>query len=119
MYNPPDEIRDLAEISELTFKKLVSNIYDELINETGELVDQWSKEGIASTRKFVERIANRVLTKFKFVETAFEEAYILPIERAGRTQTTESWVRSKIQEVVKAEVARAQTTTSSLCASLA
>ena len=119
MSNPPDEIRDLAEIAELTFKKRVSNIYDEPINETGELVDQWSKEGIASTRRFVERIANRVLAKFKSVEGAFEEAYILPIERAARIETSESWIRSKIQEIVKAEVARAQTTTSSLCSSFA
>ena len=119
MSNPPDEIRELAEISELTFKKRVSNIYDEPTNETRELVDQWSKEGIASTRKFIERIADRVLAKFKSVEAAFEEAYILPIERAARTETSESWIRSTIQEVVKAEVARAQTTTSGLCSRFA
>jgi diguanylate cyclase (GGDEF)-like protein len=117
MSNPPDEIRDLAEMSELIFKKLVLNIYDEPINETRELVDQWSKEGIASTRKFLERIANRVWEKFKFVEAAFEEAYILPIEKAAKTETGESWIRSKIQEVVTAQVARAQTATSSLCSS--
>src|ERR1700722_1696747 len=117
MSNPPDEIRDLAEMSELTFKKLVFNIYDEPINETRELVEQWSKEGIASTRKFLERIANRVWEKFKSVEAAFEEAYIMPIERVARTEISEAWIRSQIQEVVKAQVARAQTTTSSLCSS--
>jgi diguanylate cyclase (GGDEF)-like protein len=115
----PDEIRDLAEIADLTFKKLVAQIYEQPISETKDLVDQWSKEGIASTKGFMDKTADLVLAKFKCVETAFEEAYILPIERAARAESGEPWIQSKIQEVVNAEIERAQGITSNLCSSFA
>jgi hypothetical protein len=66
---PHDQIRDLAEMSDLTFKKLVMEVYEEPIKRNQRAcVDQWSKKGITSTRKFLERIAKRVLEKSKSVE---------------------------------------------------
>lgn len=75
----PLEIGDLAEIADLTFKRKVAHIYEQPISKARDLVDQWSKEGIASTKKFMEKTADLVLAKFNSVELAFEEAYILPI----------------------------------------
>src|SRR5690242_16571226 len=116
MTEPPDgQLLKAGRIAELKFNFRTGNLYESAIRETRILVGQYSNEGIASTGKFLAKVADTVLEQFQTIETVFKEIYVHAFEGGPVPQATELWLRSKIQEIVEHQTVRAQDVTQQLC----
>ncbi len=111
------ELADFGRIGDLRFRKRATNLYDAAIRDNKDLLEQYSREGIASTGKFVRKVADAVVAQFKTIEQVFEETYIGQFENTPLSKTTEQWLREKAQKIVESEVVRAQGVAKHLCSS--
>jgi hypothetical protein len=101
----------------LRFKGEVYELYEPAIQNNHELVEQYSKEGIAASMKFARRTADAVLAAFRTVEPIFKRTYIDPFAGRRLRPEMESRLREIVGEVMDREIARAQEVTRQLCSS--
>jgi len=105
-----EDIATFERIADLKFTNFADRLYNNETVKTNELVEKYSNEGIASAGKYVNKVSDLVLTKFRTIEAMFEEIYIRPFESTPEkvTKTLETWLRSKASAVVDQQVAASQ-----------
>jgi hypothetical protein len=111
------ELANLARIADLSFRNRTAMLYEGVIRDSHDLVDEYLKEGIASAGKYLRKAVDAVTAQFQTVEKLFEEIYIRPFENKPLPRTTEQWLRGAVQKTIEPEVARAQRVTGQVCSS--